>query len=346
MTRADTVSELLDEGRNAARRAYCWIALAMLAAYMSSGITIVESGDIALVRRFGQWVRSRGTVVINRPGLLVVWPGPIDEVVRIPIQQELAVRIDAFWDDAPGPAPDTLENHSLASEEHQLQQSPSRYVLTGDQSVIQLKAQVRYRVTDPDDYVVSFGDPALAINKIVTSCIATTLNSWIADDVLRLSRGTESLSDAIMEAVHDRMEQSGLGVELTSIEFQEVSPPGQLRDSFLAVHEARVDQDTLREGATVDGAERILTAETLADQYIADAKGKQSSRAATAASEIAAFEVACDAYEGPLKSLVITRLRQDTWRELMRQAKHVLIVPASDKHGTLRLALPEQEKSR
>ena len=346
MIKAHPTTHLLEAGRHAARRAYMWIALALTVAYLASGITIVDPGHVAIVRRCGRWVRTDGSVIVNHPGLLLAWPTPIDKVVRVPIQQEITVEIDAFGDNRPVPPAETPTQQIQESETESTRPLPAHYVLTGDQSIVQLKALARFRVSEPADYVVCFRDPKQAVEKIVNASITTTLNAWNADDLLRLNRDRESATDVVTLAARERLKQTRLGVELVTVEFNEISPPEQVRGAFLAVHEARVDQDALREEATVERAEQLLTAETLAHQFIADAEGKRSSRAAVANSEIALFEVALAAQAGPLRDSALVRMRQEAWRELTRQAKHVFFIPASGKHGILRLSLPEMEKSR
>ncbi len=358
MKRSRSTARLFEAGLSAARRVYVFVAVLLSLAYAVSGMRIVEPGDVGLVRRFGRWVHDKGVIQINRPGLLFAWPAPIDEVVRLPLQQEIAINIAAFHDERPEPAPPSIEGDAESSspdddapgnepsDDENSQPLPVRYVLTGDRNILQLKAIAKFRIIDPAVYATTFHSPKQAVEKVVSSAITGTLSEWSIDEALRLQRDSQSLSEVVLSASQELLKATNLGAELTTIEFGEVVPPEQTRRSFLAVHEARVDQDAWREEAVVESAEQLLTAETLAQQFIADARGKQSSRAALANQEVALFQAALASSVGPLQDTTWQRLRHETWRELMRNAKQVLVVPKSDKHGVLRLSLPELEKSR
>lgn len=330
---------------NAACRAYGVTIFFLILAYLLSGITFVEPGEIVLVQRLGRWVRDGESIIVNRPGLLLAWPAPVDTVIRVPIQQELLLAIDAFRDSSAAPAAEataTDEDEGPAS----IPPLPVRAVLTGDQNILQLRAIARLRVVDPASYTASYVDPDQTIRNLMISAITTTVCGWQADDVLRLHRDRESLADAVMAVARTLLTRAQLGVELTGLEFEEITPPQQIRAAFLAVHEARVGQDALREEARVDAAEQLAAHEILARQYIADARGKESSRPAQANRDIALFDAALAAAEGPLGMTVQTQLRQETWRELIRQAGQAIVVPVTPGPATLRLSLPSTEDSQ
>jgi len=346
MSHSRSTMRLFDAGLHAARQAYAVVAVLLVLTYLVSGTQIIEPGEVGLVRRFGQWVWHDGVVEVNRPGLLLAWPVPIDEVVRLPIKQELAISIDAYRDDDAALPESSEGDDEGASERDAARPLPVRYALTGDRSALHLRAVAKFRISDPAIYATSFGEPQMAVRKIVVRAITTTLSAWSVDNALRLQNESGSLPEAVLKKARERLLQTNLGVELNAIEFGDVVPPVQTRQVFLAVHEARVDQDAWREEAEVERDELLLTAETLALQFIADARGRRSSRLAAASSEAAAFQVALEARDGPLQQAATARLRHDTWREILRDAKHVFFVPESDQHGVLRLSLPEMEKSR
>jgi len=331
-----------DAGFHAASRAYSAALIVLAGAFALSGITTVQPDEVALVQRFGRWVRSGRSVVVNRPGALLAWPRPIDTIIRVPVQQELVLAIDAFHDLVSPSVQDA------ATEDGETPESPFplRYVLTGDQNVLQLRVVARIRVIDAEAYVTNHADPRQAIKTLVMSAVTTTVNGWNSDDVLRLHQGPATLVEAVQNTARELLTRIELGVELTGLEFEEISPPGPIRESFLAVHEARVDQETLRETARTDAAAQVVANEILARQYIADARGKQSSRRAAAHNEIALFEAALAAAEGPLGRQVREQLRQDTWRAVLRQARQVLVVPATGTPGPVRLTVPHPEESR
>jgi membrane protease subunit HflK len=72
------------------------IMIILVAAFLASGFKTVGSDEKALVLRFGQ-VRGVGQEAILGPGAHWVFPYPIDELVRIPVEKNINLAINTFW---------------------------------------------------------------------------------------------------------------------------------------------------------------------------------------------------------------------------------------------------------
>jgi regulator of protease activity HflC (stomatin/prohibitin superfamily) len=140
---------------------------------------------------------------------------------------------------------------------------------------------------------------------------------------------TQSLSDEVLNAARHRVAQLQFGVELTAIELRKVQPPQEVHEAFQAVHNARVEQETWREDAIGEATQKQLETETIAQQYIADAKGKFSSRMADADHEITAFLAASNACRSLGTDNVKARLNRTAWQSILSRAERVYLVPAS-----------------
>jgi membrane protease subunit HflK len=83
------------------------IMIILVVAFLASGFKTVGSDEKALVLRFGK-VRGVGQEAILGPGAHWVFPYPIDELVRIPVEKNINLGINTFWyretrDDILGP---------------------------------------------------------------------------------------------------------------------------------------------------------------------------------------------------------------------------------------------------
>jgi membrane protease subunit HflK len=72
------------------------IMMILVVALLASGFKTVGSDEKALVLRFGQ-IRGVGQEAILGPGAHWVFPYPIDELVRIPVEKNINLAINTFW---------------------------------------------------------------------------------------------------------------------------------------------------------------------------------------------------------------------------------------------------------
>jgi len=67
------------------------IMIVLVVAFLASGFRTVDSGEKALVLRFGKLQR------ILEPGPHWIIPYPVDELVRIPVERKVNLPVDTFW---------------------------------------------------------------------------------------------------------------------------------------------------------------------------------------------------------------------------------------------------------
>jgi membrane protease subunit HflK len=72
------------------------IMIILVVAFLASGFKTVGSDEKALVLRFGK-IRGVGQEAILGPGAHWVFPYPIDEIVRIPVEKNINLAIHTFW---------------------------------------------------------------------------------------------------------------------------------------------------------------------------------------------------------------------------------------------------------
>ena len=60
------------------------LVIIVMVGIFCSGIRVVESGNVALILRFGKLVGDTPEEQIHEPGLLLAFPYIIDEVITVP----------------------------------------------------------------------------------------------------------------------------------------------------------------------------------------------------------------------------------------------------------------------
>ena len=63
--------------------------------FLFSGVRIIQPGEVGVLLRLGKL--PFGPSAVYQPGLMIAFPYPIDEVIRVPVQQNKEMVIDGFW---------------------------------------------------------------------------------------------------------------------------------------------------------------------------------------------------------------------------------------------------------
>jgi regulator of protease activity HflC (stomatin/prohibitin superfamily) len=73
------------------------IMIALIVGFLASGFRTVDSGERALVLRFGK-IRGLGEQErVLGPGAHWIIPYPVDEMIRIPVESQITLDINSFW---------------------------------------------------------------------------------------------------------------------------------------------------------------------------------------------------------------------------------------------------------
>lgn len=363
--RAAIASPSVEAGLNAARTVYWWILIMLLVAWAFSGTTQIDPGEVGLIQRFGRWVKVNDQVVIYRPGLLFALPRPFDRVEKILVKQERTVEIRLLPDESQESKDAESEISDSKSEMPKDEQaSPltilssaetasgrQPYLLAGDRGILGLSLQVRYRIADPAAWLLASSDVDSLIQRIVVGATSTVIAQWTSDDVLRRQKRTSddaslSLQAAVLDVVTTQVSELQLGVELSAIEFTSIQPPAAVRDAFVAIQDARVDQESWKEEARGEAAEVRLNAERMAQVAIADANGKLDSILGKVAAEIELFNADRAAFDAGSSKLIASRIQRETWEAILRSAGRVIAVPSGERSQGLWLSVPDAENSK
>ena len=90
-----------------------------------SGIRIVDSGNVAVILRFGKLVGDTPEEQIHEPGLLLAFPYIIDEVIMVPTDSVMELSVTTYYTPEDGNSKD------------------GAYVITGDQNIAVLSDSVK-----------------------------------------------------------------------------------------------------------------------------------------------------------------------------------------------------------
>ena len=228
-----------------------WLALLPLG-WAASGVMLVETGDVAVVFRFGEVTRTQGAGI----GTRLPWP---------------------------------IEHHEVVSVSEVRRVEPGRTrMLTGDTNLVDLDLVVQVTVSDPVAWLTATADPESEAAAIVTS-IATEVVSTMDVDRL-LTTGRAELQQRVLADAQAALTDMGSGARLDAIDIRELTPPPAVVDAFNDVSSARGDRETLALGAEAYTSKLLPEARGTAATSLARAQGRAAERVTGARADVSRFE--------------------------------------------------------
>ncbi len=240
----------------------------VLVSYLASGCHFIKPGESALVLRFGRILPKT-----HGPGLLLAFPAPIDQVVRLPTGGPRELVLDGWRArDLPRSTVNETESGPLR---HQLHPARDGYTLTADSNILQGAFTVRYQITDPARHYRIAPDPAAVLTRLFHHAATRVLARTPVDAVI--PAGLDSFRDQTLAELSKTVAALDLGLVVVGFEIRELLPPHPVLPAFQDVNSAKVEGRTYVEEAR---AHRARTEQL--------ARGEAATLRARAAAEAAA----------------------------------------------------------
>ena len=283
-----------------------------------SGIRVVDSGNVALILRFGKLVGDTPEEQIHEPGLLFAFPYIIDEVVLVPTGSVIEQSVTTYY------TPDGTRTVD------------GSYVITGDQNIAVLSASVKYAISDPVAYALNVGQVSSVINGCVSNAMLTRAAAMDVD--VLLTSGKDSFAADSLRVANKKLEAAKVGVTLNTLELTTVSMPTEVRETYDKVNSATVEAETVLENARLYRDKLIPQAQSNASALITNANKTFESQTALAKVALTEFWGVLEEYE-LAPEVVRVRLFNTKSAEIMAKIGTVRIV--QDGESTV-LLLPKE----
>ena len=332
------------------------IMVALVIFFLASGFRTVRSDEQALVLRLGK-IRGVGEQRLLGPGLHWVFPYPIDEIVRIPVQKNISLPIDAFWYsrtryDLLGAdrtrrtrVPESLDpvkdGYCITRSE---QQSEDMQGSTGsDYNIVHCKWQLTYRIDDPERffqnvYVDLEGIEAGQNYADVIPRNVTPLLEHAVADVIVTAMVNYTIDQAMYEQVaavaskvkgllQEKLDKIESGVKVVSVQPTDITWPRQVDEAFRASIEASQKSDTA-----------ISEAKTYAENTLIEAGGQVAEELLTALHDEAVSEEQREPLWSQLAGAAQARIAE------ARIYRRKVVASAEARADYLKQILPEYRK--
>lgn len=286
------------------------LVLLVVAGVFLSGLRVVETGNAAVVLRFGKLVGDTREEQVREPGLMFAFPYIIDEVIMVPVGGVMEQTVTTHYTDPQDGAT-----------------ALGGYVITGDQSVAVVSASVKYVISDPVAYALMVKDISSTINVVVSSAMLNEAARLDVDQLL--TDGKDNYAKAIAVRAGEKLNAIGAGVSITAVELTNVAMPEEVREVYEAVNSATVQAATAIERAHQYRENVLPNAEKMADMLIADANSQYAFKVADANLDLAEFWGVLEEYQTS-PEVVKTRIYSTKAVAFMQMLQKVYVVQNGD----------------
>jgi len=246
---------------------------------------IIDEPERGVVLRFGKYVKTM------QPGFNLTFPRPIDQVFKVDVEQ-------------------------IRSESNQ------GSMLTRDENIVEVNMAVQYKVKDAQNFLFKVDDPTQTMEQAAESAMRQVIGDNDLDFVLL--EGRAEISVRIRDILQNTLDRYLTGLELTTVNLQEVRPPREVKDAFDDAIKAREDKERYENLAEAYSNEVIPVARGQASRIMQEADAYKASIIAKAEGESQRFSLLLTEY-AQAPEVTRQRLYLETMEFVMQQSSKVLI---------------------
>jgi len=160
-----------------------------------------------VVTRFGRYSSTLG------PGVSFTFPAPIDRVQKVDVENIREINLGS------------------ASEE--------TLMLTGDQNIIDIAYQVRWKISDPELFLFELAQPEDTIKQVAESAMRQVVANVDLQGAMGNQRGL--IESRVEEEMQQTLNAYKAGVILQGVAIRQADPPAAVNDAFKEVTSAQQD---------------------------------------------------------------------------------------------------------
>jgi len=186
--------------------------------WLASGIYIVDEGWRGVETRFGQYVRTTTPGPHWRP------PVPIGNVEQVNVEQRRVAEI----------------GYQTSGANRSQRVAREALMLTQDENIVDVRLAVQYQVNDPRQFRFNFRNPDETLKQVAESALREVVGKRRMDFVL--TEGRTEVAQETRALMSSTLARYSAGLEVVSVDIQDVQPPEQVQGAFEDAIMAREDE--------------------------------------------------------------------------------------------------------
>ena len=224
-----------------------------------SSIYTVDADQVGVIQRFGKYVNT------TQPGLHFKLPWGIETVKKVKVQrvfkEEFGFR---------------TARAGVQTEYVRGDFSRESLMLTGDLNSALVEWIVQYRIKDPAKFLFKVQNVTSTIRDVSESVMRQVAGDNSVDEVIILRR--KDIALRAMELMQKLLDDYETGIDIVTVNLQDVNPPVPVQPAFNEVNEARQEKERIINEAWEAYNTTIPKAKGQAEQIILEAEGYATNR--------------------------------------------------------------------
>jgi len=290
-----------------------------------TGYYQVEPDEVAVVQRFGKFVRT------SEPGPHLKFPFGVERITKVPVQRQLKMEFGFRTTRAAAQTTYAAPTPATIAESH---------MLTGDLNVAVVEWIVQFRIKDPSAFLFRVRDVPETFRYMSEAAMRQVVGDHSVDEVLTIGR--EAIALMAKTELQRLCELYGIGIEVQQLVLQDVNPPNPVKPAFNEVNQAIQEKERAINDAWAEYNKAVPRAKGEAEQAVRAAEGYSLERLNNAQGDAKRFEALHEEYR---KAPDVTRRRiyLETMGAILPKVGRKLILDESAR-GILPLLQLEGEK--
>ena len=286
-----------------------------------TSVFTVDPEEKAVVLKFGKEDRIVGQ------GLHFKLPFFMEQEYKVPVQRQLKLEFGF-----------RTAGNETRQQYAQTQYSGGNYateslMLTGDLNVASIEWVTQYKIADPVKYLFKVRNVDQTFRDMNEAVMREIIGDRTINEVLTIGRG--EIQNLAMEKLSALCKEYTLGIVVSQVILQDVSPPEPVKPAFNEVNQAEQEKETTIQNALADYNREIPKAEGTALRTVEAAEGYAVKRVNEAIGSVSRFTQVFEEYQ---KAPNITRQRiyLETMAEIYQAVDRKIIID-EDVNGVLPL---------
>ena len=286
-----------------------------------TSVFTVDPEEKAVVLKFGKEDRIVGQ------GLHFKLPFFMEQEYKVPVQRQLKLEFGF-----------RTTGNETRQKYAQTQYSGGNYateslMLTGDLNVASIEWVTQYKIADPVKYLFKVRNVDQTFRDMNEAVMREIVGDRTINEVLTIGRG--EIQNLAMEKLSALCKEYTLGIVVSQVILQDVSPPEPVKPAFNEVNQAEQEKETTIQNALAEYNREIPKAEGTALKTVEAAEGYAVKRVNEAKGAVSRFTQVYEEYQ---KAPGITRQRiyLETMAEIYQAVDRKIIID-EDVNGVLPL---------
>ena len=288
------------------KRVITALIIILVLIFLATGLYTIDPEEVGVIQRFGKYTST------TTPGLHFKIPFGVDNLTKVKVTNVYKEEF-GFRTIQPG------INSRFSSRDF----SSESLMLTGDLNIADLEWIVQYRVKDPVKYLFNVRDIEKTIRDGSEATIRQIVGDRSVDEVIVLSR--KEINDLAQIKLQKLLDGYQTGVEIVTINLQNVNPPDKVKPAFDNVNSSKQEKERIVNEAWEQYNRVIPEARGKAKQTIQEAEGYAVNRVNRAQGEADRFNQIYQEYKLS-KSVTRKRLYLETMQEIIPTIDKLYII--------------------